>query len=454
MDIAVSVQGKTGYIFSKWESIECDPEFVESVPEKASAKIRIDEKTTLEAVSRPVEYAVNFDSNKPAGASGEISGNMEVQSFVYDKEQNLSGNEYALKCYTFIGWNTAADGSGEAYSNREAVKNLTSEDKGSVTLYAQWEADSYSVIFHENGAESGNTDALNCSYDEEYDVPECGFIKEDYHFIGWCSEIDGIGTYYYPGDKIKNMASENGAAIVLYAVWEHDFYTVKFDGGDSTGQVPDMQVWTKEELTLSNPGFRKDGYLLTGWNTAADGTGKSYKADEKVTDLTEKNETVTLYAGWAPQTYEVTFDANGGNGTMEPQEMTYDEAVKLDANDFTAPAGKEFAGWLADDGNDQTEDMIYEDQAEVMNLCQYNDEGRLNGLVMVAQWKDMEKESDGSTDPTQPTDPTDPTKPADPTDKAEAGSDTGDDLPLIPLLVLMAASIMMIGTITLKRRRD
>lgn len=437
VDIAVSAQGKTGYTFRKWETAECDPEFVDSDQGNASAKIRIVEKTTLKAVSGPVEYTVEFAGNKPEDASGEIGVRMGAQSFVYDKEQKLNRNEFALKGYTFTGWNTAYDGSGQAYSDREAVKNLTSEDKGSVTLYAQWEAYSYSVVFHENGAESGKTDAMDCSYDKEYTVPECGFSKEDYHFLGWCSEIDGIGIYYHPGDKIKNIVSENGAAFVLYAIWEHDFYTVKFDGSDSTDQVPDMQVWTKEELTLSNPGFSKDGYQLTGWNTAEDGTGKSYAADEKVTDLTEKNGTVTLYAEWTPQTYELTFDANGGKGSMASQEMTYDNTVKLDANAFTAPAGKEFAGWLADDGNDQTEDVIYEDQAEVMNLCQYNDEGQLTGFVMVAQWKDSEENSTG---------PTSTAKPEEPANESGDDPDTGDDLPLIPIFALMISFIVMIIT--------
>ena len=46
---------------------------------------------------------------------------------------------YVLPGYGFTGWNTKADGSGTAYADEGAVKNLATEQGAVVALYAQWE---------------------------------------------------------------------------------------------------------------------------------------------------------------------------------------------------------------------------------------------------------------------------------------------------------------------------
>ena len=71
------------------------------------------------------------------------------------------------------------------------------------------------------------------------------------------------------------------------------------------------------------------------------------------------------------------FDANGGNGSMEAQSFTYDEAQKLSANTFTR-YGYEFTGWnTAADGTG----TAYANEAEVKNLLT---EG---SITLYAQWK-------------------------------------------------------------------
>ena len=40
--------------------------------------------------------------------------------------------------YTFTGWNTAADGSGNAFGDRDS-QNITATDGETITLYANWD---------------------------------------------------------------------------------------------------------------------------------------------------------------------------------------------------------------------------------------------------------------------------------------------------------------------------
>ena len=56
----------------------------------------------------------------------------------YDTEGTLTKNSYIRKYYTFTGWNTKPDGSGDSYADKATVKNLTSDNAKIITLYAQW----------------------------------------------------------------------------------------------------------------------------------------------------------------------------------------------------------------------------------------------------------------------------------------------------------------------------
>ena len=77
-------------------------------------------------------YSVVFNAN---GGSGF----MDRQHFSFgDDPVALSKNAFTREGYTFVGWNTKADGEGLAYSNREKVQDLVSVSGAEITLYAQW----------------------------------------------------------------------------------------------------------------------------------------------------------------------------------------------------------------------------------------------------------------------------------------------------------------------------
>ena len=75
-----------------------------------------------------VFYTITFDAN-----GGE--GSMEPQRFEVGVDTALNTNAFTRENYKFIGWNTAADGSGATYADEGAILELT----GDMTLYAQWQ---------------------------------------------------------------------------------------------------------------------------------------------------------------------------------------------------------------------------------------------------------------------------------------------------------------------------
>lgn len=75
-----------------------------------------------------VFYTITFNAN-----GGE--GSMEPQRFEVGVDTALNTNAFTRENYKFIGWNTAADGSGATYADEGAILELT----GDMTLYARWQ---------------------------------------------------------------------------------------------------------------------------------------------------------------------------------------------------------------------------------------------------------------------------------------------------------------------------
>ena len=87
---------------------------------------------------KPNTYTVTFDSNGGSGA-------MAQQSYKINADYQLPANSFYLFAKKFVGWNTAADGSGTWYDDGTTVRNLAGVD-GNATLYAQWEDDSSGML--------------------------------------------------------------------------------------------------------------------------------------------------------------------------------------------------------------------------------------------------------------------------------------------------------------------
>ena len=130
-----------------------------------------------------------------------------------------------------------------------------------------------------------------------------------------------------------DLGKANGTSVV---------YTITFNSNDGTPVAP-QNVNAGEKLEEPTPAPTKEGFTFDGWYEEATFNTKF----DFNTPITSNR---TLYAKWTENKYTLTFDANGGSGTMAPiADLTgeYD----LPANEFTAPSGKQFKGWsLTTDG--------------------------------------------------------------------------------------------------------
>ena len=130
-----------------------------------------------------------------------------------------------------------------------------------------------------------------------------------------------------------DLGKANGTPVV---------YTITFNSNDGTS-VASQDVNAGEKLTEPTPAPTKEGFTFDGWYE--DSTfSKKFDFNTPITD------NMTLYAKWTENKYTLTFDANGGSGTMTPVTDLTGEYT-LPANEFTEPSGKQFKGWsLTTDG--------------------------------------------------------------------------------------------------------
>ena len=250
---------------------------------------------------------------------------------------NLPKNTFTREGYTFTGWNTAADGTGRSYADEEPVSF-----DADTTLYAQWTVDPV-ITFVANDGE-GTMGTQTVKPNEATALTANTFTRADYDFTGWNTAKDGTGTAY--GDKANITTNEN---VTLYAQWALHKYHVRWLNWDNTVlqegdyTCKDRAEWNWDNDTPSRPEDENYTYKFLNRWTPYDETkginGWGFNPHEDVDFKAVFNQFKKL---------TVTFDANGGSGTMESVKIANGgsgEYYMLPECGFTRE-GYTFNGWL------------------------------------------------------------------------------------------------------------
>lgn len=226
------------------------------------------------------------------------------------------------------------------------------------------EADTYTVTYDGNGSTGGSVPTDTAAYEEGATVTVLGntgsLVKDGYEFTGWNTADDGSGTDY-AADATFAMGTAN---VTLYAQWDVLTYSVTYDGnGADGGTVPSDSAAYEEGDTvtvLGNTGSLENGTAtFEGWNTAADGSGTAYVADDT---FTMGSADVTLYADWG---------AASGVGTLKADDtqitaLTTDQQTTL-TNMYVAAYEDALANGV-DLGSPANDEVHWWDAAFTQNL--------------------------------------------------------------------------------------
>ena len=139
----------------------------------------------------------------------------------------------------------------------------------------------------------------------------------------------------------------SNARAVEYTAQDLNRFAVTFNANGGTFDNGDGTTSESRQMTETQ-GFRyvfpsdvprRDGFAFAGWTTDVSG-GVGVAAGDVVSDAAAH----VLYARWSPQFYFVSFDGNGGTGTMPDESFGFGETKSLTANAFER-TGYRFAGW-------------------------------------------------------------------------------------------------------------
>lgn len=120
--------------------------------------------------------------------------------------------------------------------------------------------------------------------------------------------------------------------IPLTIVDSDSYCNITYNSNGGVGSMDNQVVKFNSKTQLNPNQFTKEGYTFTGWNTKSDGSGTTYQDEELITITSSSS--LNLYAIWTPLTYTITFNSNGGTGSMSNQSIAYLTATKLNKNTF------------------------------------------------------------------------------------------------------------------------
>lgn len=327
---------RDGYTFTGWKRADTGDAYQDG-QQVANLTSTPNGIVTMIAQWTPNPASINYDPNPPTGRTPGGQGTANWTGHTGDT-QAIGANGWTVDGYTFIGWNTSADGKGTAYA-----PGTTWTANGTLTLYAQWTPGQAGLTYDGNGATGGKTDPQTGKTDEKINVRDNGFTRDGYTFVTWNTQAGCKGKAVNPGDEWTLQGSST-----LYACWAGVAQTLTYHGNGATGGNTAAQSGhTGDELTTNANGFTRDGYTFVRWDTAKDGSGTAYgEGKNGVSQYVMKPAGNDLYAIWKanPATIQYRNDWPNTTGSTPDTTGNTGDTVTISQNSFDRP-GYTFTGW-------------------------------------------------------------------------------------------------------------
>lgn len=293
---------------------------------------------------------VTYNGNKPAAATGTVSGVPANGSGSKDGNTpfTVSSDKPTLAGYKFNGWNTQANGGGTPYAAGATIPGALIT--GDFTLYAQW-IQQLSITFNANGTGvTGLPSTITVDYNAATSIPSSAPTRTNFTFKGWNTAANGSGTSYTAGQSIAHLTTN----LPLYAQWEA-YPVVTYNANSGTG-APSADTVAPGVYNIKTGTPTRTGYVFGGWTPTQNSTANglySYNAtisgSQRSMNVTSN---VTLYALWNPVvTYSAGTAPAGAKDTITnmPSTTTYTVDYNGTHTVLTTPTptltGYTFGGW-------------------------------------------------------------------------------------------------------------
>lgn len=298
---------RTGYTFLGWSA---DPNATEP-----DTSYTVTGDATLYAVWELESYNITYDAN-------DSSGNQVIGPFEFGATNALDyNNPWSRAGYTFLGWST---------SQAASMADVTYTVNGDDTLYAVWEATSYTLTYLSN---DGKSESVTNNYgylSKDALAFSNPWVRSGFNFLGWSTNSSATE----PDSSYSVTSNDN-----LYAIWESIQYSITYESNDGLNNQIINSLAHEDTTALEFvSGWSRVGYTFLGWATSPDALAA---LDTYVVEGDD-----SLYAVWQIVSYTITFDRNPGSSLSN--QYNYGSTNALTFAPGWTLAGFTFLGWSTD----------------------------------------------------------------------------------------------------------
>ena len=273
----------------------------------------------------------------------DVGEQYQIEASVLPKNAN-QGLKYAsfntsICTVSTSGLVTALSG-GETNIKIESVENENIYEYLAIIVNEET-PECYTVTFNANNG-SGEMEP-QLTNGSEYITPACEFVYTDHDFDGWALNSPSATPKLGVGAELTGITSD----IVLYATWVLKTtpvtnHTVTFDANGGTSAMAPQTTTGSTYVTPACTFVAPQGQMFKQWALNST-TGTKYPEGSTIYGITSD---ITLYAIWEELVinYTVSFDANGGSGTMASKTTTGSTYVTPQCT-FVAPQNNSFKAW-------------------------------------------------------------------------------------------------------------
>lgn len=326
-----------------------------------------------------LEFSESGDGLKNSSSGGYFTiayGSDDIANYV-SLAGNISSDAGSYTCYDSL------TVSSELPANYESIKVTSVDDTGDTKynfnlykLTLNWTpAKMCTVQYDRNGGDGFVPDVMQHKISAAYTIDDqIDVYNKGHSFLGWSlvqpSAVTADTHLYQNGDTVNFVGNDyisvaEGDTVTFYAIWSDPYpYTVSFSAGGMGQSVPSgtvpgvMESDADHPITMPECGLTMTGYHFAGWKltnvadgNSQDGLGDIYQPGDSFDyDPETEQAALSFEAVWEPNHFTISYSANGGNGTVADNVITYDpqaNPVKIltDGSGLLTREGYTFLGW-------------------------------------------------------------------------------------------------------------
>ena len=333
--------------FTEGGSIACSDTIAKNTAKIKNPSINLSDKVKITYDNSNIKGDSYYYFKSSINATSDIN----VSSCTLNNDNTFNCNNDSVKNISSNTW----------YRSTNQTVNLTYSTSGKVNViartydksnnYAESKKDFnvYKAIFKKGSVDkigNGTTDITKICLAEvkgTCTIKSPTIEKLGYNAVGWNTNASAI-TSSWNVNTDKNNTSGTYYPIVKAKTIKVTFhrYTSKKDKKTATQTF----TYGVSGQSFNDKGWTNTGYTMAGWEKREPKPIESYGVNATVRDtwINRLAPEIHLYAVWSPNTYTISYNANGGSGAPTAQTKTYGTDLTLTTSKPTR-SGYTFNGW-------------------------------------------------------------------------------------------------------------